>query len=207
MKILDSLNWRYATKKFNPHKKVSEQNIETLKDVIRLSASSYGLQLYKVLIVTNENVKKRLKPASMFQNQITDASHLFIFCIYDRYDEVLIDENIKLKSDVQSIPIADLSQFSSHMKETLSSKPDFLPWAAKQTYIALGNLLTACGEIEIDSCPIEGFEPGMYDEILELKKRNLKSCVIAAVGYRSDDDFYQFKKKVRRANADIFEEI
>jgi len=209
MKYLDSLNWRYATKKFNPDKKVSNSDIQLLKEAIRLSASSFGLQLFKVLIIEDEKLRERLKEHSWGQPQITDASHLFVFCNYINFSLNHVDEVAMLKAKIENIPLTELNGYSDYIKSTVSARTpqEYRIWTAKQTYIALGNLLSASAELRIDSCPMEGFDADKYNEILQLSQKGLNVSVIAPVGYRAEDDANQFLKKVRKPAEYIFEEM
>ena len=143
MELIESLNWRYATKKFDPNKKIKPEDLETIKDAIRLSASSYGLQLYKVLIVEDPGIREKLKPASWGQTQITDASHLFVFCNYTNTNDDHIDEYLDLKADTQGLDREGLVDYGKMMKGAISGMSEAVKsqWTARQTYIALGNLL------------------------------------------------------------------
>lgn len=209
MRLIESLNWRYATKQFDLSKKVSQTNLEQLKESIRLSASSYGLQLYKVLIIENEAIKRQLKPASHDQGQITDASHLFVFCNYANTNDSHIDEHLQLKANTQGLKIEDLQGYGNLIKRKLSNKSneEKKDWTAKQTYIALANLLIAASELKIDTCPIEGFEVEKYNKILGLNNKGLNASVLVAVGYRSTKDHTQFAAKVRKSKEILFEVI
>jgi nitroreductase len=209
MNIIEALKWRYATKKFNPNKAVSEDNIEYLKETIRLAASSYGLQAYKVLIIRDKDLKNKLRPVSYNQSQISDASHLFVFCSFTNVGDEEVDDFMKLNADVTKKPIEALEGFSKHLKGDMAGKKpeNMFIWTAKQTYIALANLLTACGERKIDACPMEGIIPAKYDEILELNKKGLTATVACCVGYRHPDDKYQHVKKVRKHLGDLFEDL
>ncbi len=209
MNLIKNLNWRYATKRFDTEKKLNPADLELLKESIRLSASSYGLQLYKVFIVENEKTKLLLKDVSWGQPQITEASHIFVFCNYTTVSEKNIDEYLQLKASVQNLKIDDLKGYGDFMKNTLLGLTDeqMNSWTAKQTYIAIGNLLAACAELKIDACPMEGFEPEKYNKILGLNDKGLNAAVIAAVGYRSTDDKTQFDAKVRKSSEVLFKTI
>ena len=209
MNLIENLKWRYATKKFDATKKVSKKDISTLKEAIQLSASSYGLQAYKVLIIEDAAIRQQLLPASWHQPQITDASQLILFCNYTAVTPEYVDQCMALKSTVQNIPLEALKEFADSIKGGLGnmSSEEIKIWTAKQTYIALGNLLAACGELKIDACPMEGFEADKYDAILGLAEKGLTSAVAAAIGYRSEEDQMQFAPKVRKAVGDLFETI
>ena len=217
--MIDSLNWRYATKKFDPNKQVSDQDIATLKEAIRLSPSSYGFQLYKVIIVTDQKIKKELMKHSYYQSQVRDCSHLFVFCSYKKVKPEHIDEFIALMEEARE------SDKEETLKEKFESKAkikaygiiaktdlgnrdsdDALNWMKKQCYIALTHLMVAAADMKIDTCPFEGFKSDAYDRILGLEDRNLTSTVLCPVGYRSEDDRHQHRKKVRKPNERLFEE-
>ena len=209
MELIESLNWRYATKKFDATKKIKPEDLETIKEAVRLSASSYGLQLYKVLVIDDPEIREKLKPASWGQTQITDASHLFVFCNYTDVKDENIDEYLDLKSDTQGLDREGLVDYGNMMKGAVSGMSEAIKsqWTARQTYIALGNLLAACSMLRIDACPMEGFEPAKYNEILGLNEQGLNAAVIATVGYRSEEDRTQHLKKVRKPADSLFESI
>ena len=209
MKLIENLKWRYATKKFDNTKKVNDTDLSKIKEAIQLSACSYGLQLYKILIIKDPEIKQKLRPASWDQLQITDSSHLFVICNYTNVKDAHVDAYISLKAETQQIPIEKLEGYSDFMKKTISAQSERKQqaWTAKQTYIALGNLLAACAELKIDACPMEGFEADKYNEILGLKSKNLNASVIAAVGYRSEEDQTQHQPKVRKSLDQLFETI
>ncbi len=206
MNLIDNLEWRYATKKFDSSKKVSTENIEQIKKTIQLSPSSYGLQLYKVLIIDNHELREKLKSVSYGQTQITEASHLIVFCNYSVVTEEHIDEYFTLKSQIEQVDVSDLKGYSDFIKEDLrnKSKTEKDKWTSNQTYLALGNLLNACAELKIDACPMEGFEAKKYNEILNLDKHGLNASVIATIGYRANDDASQYTKKVRKSIKTLF---
>jgi len=202
----ENANWRYATKKFDTTKKVSAEDLATLKEAIRLSASSYGLQLYKVIIVENPALRAELQPASWGQTQIVDASHLIVFANQTKVDDTDIDNYINTIASTRNIPVDSLTGYSDFMKGAILNLPDEAKtvWTAKQTYIALSNLLNAAAELKIDVTPMEGFVPAQYNEILGLDKLNLNAALVAAVGYRHADDETQHYAKVRKSNEDLF---
>lgn len=209
MHLLENLNWRYATKKFDAKKEISEEDFKALKEAVRLSASSYGLQLYKVLIVEDEETRKKLQPASWGQTQIVDASKLFVFCNYATVKKEDVQAYFDLKAEKMGIEVSGLQGYVDFINGKLEEKStqEIESWTAKQTYIALGNLLTAAAELKIDACPMEGFSPDEYSEILGLKEKGLNAAVIATVGYRSEDDETQHAPKVRKAEKDLFEVV
>jgi len=207
MKLINDLKWRYATKQFDKTQKIPEEELKQLMEVVRLAPSSYGLQLYKVLIINDQETREKLKAASWNQNQITDASALVVFCNYKDINDNHIDDYIKLKSVTEQKDIDKLKGYGdfmkSKLKEMTQSEKD--NWTKKQTYIALGFLLTACAELKIDACPMEGFEVEKYNEILGLAEKNLNASVIAAIGYRDESDKAQHLPKVRKPIDELFE--
>ena len=208
MQLIESLKWRYATKKMDATKKVSEQDIDCIKEAVQLSASSYGLQPYTVLDIRDSELRKEIHPMCWNQSQITDASHIFIFCNYNKVDEQDVDSLIRLKSETNEVPIEKISGYGDFVKGKLKEKSEIemFHWSAKQAYIALGNALTACAELNIDSTPMEGFEPEEVNKLLGLNDKGLNACVILAIGYSSLDDQTQYSKKVRKPINTMFEE-
>jgi nitroreductase len=207
MDILEKLAWRYATKKFDPVKKMSAAQLDRILRATNLSASSYGLQPYKVIVVNDPVIREQLKAVSNNQSQITDASHLVIFARVDELDGTHIDDYVKLTASTRNVETDALEGFAAMMKGQIQKmeQEKAAVWTSKQAYIALGTLLTACAVEGIDTCPMEGFNATAYDEILGLKERNLRTVVLAAVGFRAADDIYQHKKKVRKPLEDFVE--
>jgi nitroreductase len=204
--FLDKQNWRYATKRFDASKKISNQDLDFLKEAVRLSASSFGLQLYKVIVVEDPAVKAALLPAAFGQTQITDASHLFVFANQLNVGNPQIDDYITNVSQTRDVSVDTLSGFGNYLKGYVNPIPEDVKnvWTAKQTYLALGNLLNAAAEIEIDATPMEGFNVAQFNEILGLDKLNLNATVICPVGYRHVEDETQHYKKVRKSQEDLF---
>ena len=190
-------------------KKVSEQDINYIKESVRLSASSYGLQPYKVLEIESAQLKEELKPISWNQSQITDASHLFVFCNFLQVDEQDVDDLISLKSEINTLPIDKISGYGDFVKGKLKEKSEIemFHWTAKQTYIALSNAMNACAELQIDCTPMEGFENDAYNKKLGLTEKGLNACLLLAIGYRANEDVAQNSKKVRKQINTIFEKI
>ena len=205
MALIEQLNKRYATKNFDATKKISTENLSTLLEAIRLSASSYGLQAYKVVVVENDEIRKRLREVSWNQSQITDASQLLVFAVETDASESTVDGFVANIAKTRNMEAKDLTGYSDMMKGTFQRpKEVVLNWLTHQVYIGLGFGLVTAAELNIDACPMEGFDSDKYDEILGLKKQNLHSVVLLAVGYRSAEDGYQHLAKVRRSKADFF---
>lgn len=204
--FLEDQNWRYATKKFDSTRKVSESNLQILKEAIRLSASSYGLQPYKVIFVENKALRAQLQPAAWGQSQIIDASHLIVFANITDFGDTQIDDVIENLIRTRSLPADALNGYSDFMKSKIStlSLENRNIWTAKQAYLALGNLLNAAASLKIDVTPMEGFEPSQFNEILGLEKLGLNAAVIATVGYRHIEDATQHYAKARKSNEELF---
>ncbi|AOW10857.1 NAD(P)H-dependent oxidoreductase [Flavobacterium gilvum] len=204
--FLNNQNWRYATKKFDATKKISAEDLNTLKEAIRMSSSSYGLQPYKVFIIENPELRAKIQPAAWGQSQIVEASHLFIFANDTNIGDTEIDEFLKTISVTRETPIESLAGYGDFMKSKISTLEPAVKnvWTSKQTYLALGNLLNAAAELKIDVTPMEGFIPAQVNEILGFDKLNLNTSLIATVGYRHEEDATQHYKKVRKSKEDLF---
>ena len=204
--FIQDANWRYATKKFDATKKVSNEDLDTLKEAIRLSSSSYGLQPYKVIFVENPALRAQLQPVSWGQTQIVDASHLIVFANVTNIGETEIDAYFKNLTETRNIPMEALQGYADFMKSKITSLSEEAKniWTSKQTYLALGNLLNAAAELKIDVTPMEGFEPEQYNEILGLKKLGLNASLVAPIGYRHEEDATQHYVKVRKSNDELF---
>lgn len=207
MQFLENLKWRYATKQFDPTKKIDDQTMGQLAEAMQLSATSFGLQFFKVLNVKDKAVREQLKSVSFGQEQITDASHLLVFGHYHTINDQKIDEFIDYTASVRKQQVEDLYEYSQMMKAYINSRPSKESWAARQVYLVLGTLLMAAAEMRIDTCPIEGFDENAYDEILGMKEKGLHTTVVVALGYRSDQDGYQHAPKVRRSREELFADI
>ncbi|EKD31196.1 MAG: nitroreductase [uncultured bacterium] len=209
MNIIEGLKWRYATKIFDASKKVSKENLDYLKEAISLIPSSYGLQPYKVLVIENPAIREKLRKAAWGQAQLTEASHIFLFCNFTAMEPDKIDEFLNRGAAINNYDPATTKGYGDMMKGQMAgmTSEQIINWTSKQTYIALGSLLAAASELRIDSCPMEGFDKAKFDEILGLKEKGLTASVLGAVGYRSAEDSHQFLKKVRKPMKDLFEMI
>jgi len=203
---IENLNWRYATKQFDANKRISQEELDFLLEAIQLSASSYGLQPYEVIVVDNPEVQEKLKASAWNQSQLTDASHVLVFANMTSVDENYVDAYMKNIAETRDLNVEALSGFKDMIKNTILqlSSEEQSQWAAKQSYIALGNLLSAAANFKIDVCPMEGFDASEFDEILGLKEKNLTAATIATVGFRSAEDQTQFAAKVRKSKEDLF---
>ena len=205
MNLIESLKWRYATKKFDEKKMLSEEQINTLTTAFNLTATSYGLQPIKLVVVQNKETQEKLVPHSWNQQQVAQASHLLVICIQDNINQQDIETYFDLVKKTRNTPDEILNPFKEYLIEAITTKSDseLNLWMTHQAYIALGNLLTVAAVEQIDSCPMEGFIPEKYDEILNLKKLNLKSALVLPVGYRAQDDYMKDLKKVRKDSSDV----
>lgn len=208
-RFIEAQEWRYAVKNFDANKKVDKEALQQLMRATQLSASSFGLQAYKILIVEDPHIKGRLRGASWGQRQVMDCSHLFVFCIPKVLQETHVDHYVENVSTVRGVPIENLDKLSNYIKSFAAQKnqEEQAAWLTNQAYIALGSLLNACALMEIDACPMEGFEPSKYDYILGLEAQNLQAVVVVAVGYRSEEDENAAQKKVRKPEQELFEWI
>lgn len=207
--IISSLKWRYATKKFDASKKLSEGQLADLIEAVRLTPTSYGLQAMKLVVVKNIEKRKELLEFSFGQRQIVDASHLLILCREDELHLNHIQHYMKDISTARGIELEKLEGFQNMITNSILTKEaeSQEEWMEKQIYIALGNLLTSAAQLKIDTCPMEGFLNDEYDRVLNLKSHGLSSVLVIPVGYRSEEDVYSKKSKVRRSTEDFLVEI
>lgn len=200
MNIINSLEWRYATKKFDPTKKLSNQQVDTLKKAFNLTATSFGLQPLKMIVISNKELQEKFIEPSFFQRQVADASHLLVICIENDTTSKDINNYFDLEKEVRNVKEDVISDFRKQLLEMYANKTleEKQQSAIYQTYIVLGNLMTVCAVEEIDCCPMEGFIPSKVDEILNLSEKNLKSVLMLPVGFRAEDDVMNGMKKVRK---------
>jgi len=200
MDIINSLEWRYATKKFDASKKLSNKQIETLKKAFNLTPTSFGLQPMKMIVISNKELQEKFVEHSYFQRQVADASHLLILCIENNTTTENINAYFDMEKNIRKVDEEVISDFRKQLIEMYKSKSlEEIQQSAKyQTYIALGNLMTVCALEKIDACPMEGFVPEKVDELLNLKNLNLKSVLLLPVGFRAEDDIMTGMKKVRK---------
>lgn len=209
MDSIKNLEWRYAVKKFDEKKILDQKKINILKKAFNLTATSYGLQPIKLVIIQNKEIQRQLLPHSWNQQQVAQASHLLIICTEIKIDESYVEKYFERVQKIRKTPNDIINPFKNHLKETITNKTfeDLNSWAKNQAYLALGNLLTVCANEKIDSCPMEGFIPDKYDEVLKLRDKNLTSVLVLPVGYRSEDDVMNNQKKVRKNLDEIVLEI
>ncbi len=198
MNLIESLKWRYATKKFSAQK-LPEEKLDYILKAISLSASSTGLQPYRLVLVEDPEIRKQLGEGS-FNAQITEASHLLVFAAFDKVTQAHIDAYMDDVAEVRSVPLEQLADFKKALVGGLLSRSDEqnFNWAARQAYIALGTALIAAADVQVDATPMEGFDAPRFDQLLGLSDQGLKSVVVLALGYRdAEKDFFAKFKKVR----------
>ena len=202
--IIDSLNWRYAVKQYDNTKKISAEELNTLKEAVRLTPTSAGLQPFKLIVVEDQELKAKLAEAAMFNKQpIIDASHLFVFATLKAVEEQHIDHYMDLIAETRGSSREDLAGFEQSLKGYLLNASPEASFAAssKQTYIGLGILLAAAATMRVDATPMEGFDPTAFNEILGLTDYSV--TVICPVGHRAASDSFQHFKKVRKPEEDF----
>lgn len=206
MDLLKSLYWRYATKRMNGEK-VPAEKLDRILESIRLSASSLGLQPYNVFIISNSELKEKIKPIAFNQHQIVTASHILVFAVWDNLTEERVNAYFDRVKEVRGNYPENMQMWKDmlHEKVTNNSAEENFTWLARQAYIALGTALAAAAIEEIDSTPMEGFNPKQLDELLGLREQNLKSVLIMPLGYRDEtNDFLVNLPKVRREKEKFF---
>lgn len=209
MKNIEALQWRYATKKFDNAKILPQEKIEVLKHAFNLTATSYGLQPIKLVIIHNKEMQQKLVDFSMNQKQISTASHVLVFCIEQKIDKKFIENYFIQVHKIRATPEEVLNPFKDFLIQDFKNKhiDEIHAWATNQAFLALGTLMTVCAIEGIDACPMEGFEPEKYDECLGLEALNLKSVLVMPIGYRAPDDMFSEFKKVRRPLSDVIIEL
>ncbi|MEY4358570.1 MAG: hypothetical protein RLZZ631_56 [Cyanobacteriota bacterium] len=206
--LLQALRWRYATKTFDAGRQIDPSIWATLEQSLVLTASSYGLQPWKFLVITNAAIRAELRPHSWNQSQITDCSHLVVLLKKRVITAADADRLVQTTASTRGIEASLLDGYRNMIQVDLIEGPRSQvigQWAANQVYIALGNLLTSAALLGVDTCAIEGFSPADYDRILGLESSDYQSCVVCACGYRSADDKYASLAKVRYSSTDLIE--
>ncbi|MBK1896052.1 NAD(P)H-dependent oxidoreductase [Chryseobacterium paridis] len=209
MSLQETLQWRFATKSYNG-KTIENEKIEQILEAIRMSPSSSGLQPFKVLVITNQELKEKLYPVSWEQKQILQASHLLVFAAWDEYTPERVNTFFEFSNKERNLPSSATDDYRLKLLGILDqrSKEQHFVGAAHQAYLALGFGLLAAAHVKVDATPLEGFDSEAYDEILNLREQGLKSTVLLALGYRDEEnDWLVNLKKVRRSNEELFIEI
>lgn len=205
MDILSLLNWRYAAKRMNGNK-IPQEKIDIILESVRLSASSIGLQPYRVIVIENPEILKQIKPIANNQAQITEASHLLVFAAWSDVSEESIEEYLNLIASERQVSLESLSAMRGFMAGLTKNTPEQnFNWAARQAYIALGTALIAAASQEVDATPMEGFDSAALDNLLGLPEKGLKSVSILPLGYRDvSQDWLVSLPKVRTPKQKFF---
>lgn len=208
--LIQTLQWRYATKKMNPAKTVPQDKLERILEAVRLTATSSGLQPYEVLVVTNQAVREQIKPVAWNQEQITDCSHLLVFAAWDNYTADRINMMFDLVNEQRGFKNEGWENYRQMvLKSYVPRDPEVNhQHAARQAYIGVGTALIAAAAEQVDATPMEGFDPKAVDTILNLGERGLRSVVLIPLGYRADEgDWLANLKKVRRSRENFVTEV
>ncbi len=209
MSLIQDLNWRYATKRMNGQK-VPQEKLDYILEAIRLAATSYGLQPFSVLVIENEELRKKIQPVAYNQPQIFEASHLLVFAAWNDITDAQIAAFMGNVAKTRGIPVESLQGFHNTIAGTIErlSQEQRFTWSAKQAYIALGTGLAAAAEQKVDATPMEGFDALGLDVLLDLQAKGLRSVAIMPLGYRDEaNDQLSHAQKVRRTKEELFIEM
>lgn len=208
MNIHQALDWRYAVREFSPQR-LDEKAVELLLDATRKSASSYGLQPYKMLLIESDAIRRALLVHSYVQQKVVSCSHLLVFAAHTDIGNATVDRYIAKCMNIRGQTLNEIEGYADHMKQALAAKTpaEKRTWAHQQVHIALGTLLVAAASMHIDSCPMTGFDSKGYDQVLGLAEQGLESSVVVALGYRSASDASAHQKKVRMDYSEMVEAI
>lgn len=203
--ILTALNWRYATKVFDPTQKIPDDTWKALEESLILTPSSFGLQPWKFIVVQDQELREKLVAHSWRQRQVADCSHLVVMATKRAMNEADIDANLMRIAEVRGGTPDSLAGFRKMLMGTHEQGYMTREWSKMQAYIALGQFMTACALLGIDTCPMEGFVPEKFDELLGLEAQGLTTAVLCPAGYRHADDRYASLPKVRFKHSDVIE--
>ena len=205
MKFSDAMRWRYATKKFDPQKFVDQTLVDELLDIANLTPTSYGLQPFKLIVLKNQEIQNKLVASSYGQRQVADASHVLVIAARTDVDANYIRDYVAMVESQRNLEAGTMNDYCQVMIGSMTrlSPESLSDWAAKQAYIALGTVMAACAALQIDACPMEGFIPQEYNQILSLEQYQLDAVLVVPIGYRAKDDATQHNPKVRRPIEDM----
>ena len=209
MELLDKLNWRYATKAMNGQK-IPQEKIDNIIEAISLAPTSSGLQPFEVYVITNQEVKDKIKPIAWNQSVVSDCSHLLVFAAWDTYTEERINKMFDLVNEIRGFKNEGWENYRQMLLKGYPSRDPEINFnhAAKQAYIAFSQAITAAAFEQVDATPMEGFDANALDEILNLKEKGLRSCVLLPLGYRdTENDWLVNLKKVRKSREDLITEV
>lgn len=204
MDIITGLQWRYATKKFDNTKIIPFAKMDIITKAFNLTATSYGLQPVRLVVIHNKELQNQLLQHAMGQSQVADASHLLVFCIEKDVKSPYVHDYFDNVRDTRATPEKTLAPFRQMLADKFDAqqKDETRNWAINQAYLAMGNLMTVCALEGIDACPMEGFQPEKFDAVLQLADLNIASVLIMPIGYRANDDMFAAFEKVRRSADD-----
>lgn len=206
MALLDTLEWRYATKKYDPTKKVAQEDLDKILEAARMAPSSSGLQQFRVIVITNQELKEKIVPVAWGQQIVADSSHLLVFAGWDRYTDERIDKTFDKMNTLRGLPLDSTDEYKNRLKGQLASftEEQQAAHAAKQAYIAFGLAIAQAAELGVDATPMEGFSNAELDELLGLDKLGLKSAVMLPLGYRMEEQDWLLKLKKFRIPKEEF---
>jgi len=208
--LLEALQWRYATKQFDPTRRLDDVTLSTLEQALVLAASSGGLQPWKFIIVSDPEIKAQLVPVMFGQPQARDASQVVVFAAHAQYSAQEVDRYIAHTAAVRNVPVGELEAFRQMLLGGIveaKNEAARFDWAARQTCIALGTVLTSAALLGVDACPMEGFDAAGVDDLLGLREQGLRSTVICSIGYRSAEDPYAALPKVRFPAEEVIQHL
>ncbi|MGJ1226356.1 NAD(P)H-dependent oxidoreductase [Sphingobacterium siyangense] len=206
MALLDTLEWRYATKKYDPTKKVAQEDVDKILEAARMAPSSSGLQQFRVIVITNQELKEKIVPVAWGQQIVADSSHLLVFAGWDSYTDERIDNTFDKMNALRGLPLDTTDEYKNRLKAQLSSLSgeQQAAHAAKQAYIAFGLAIAQAAELGVDATPMEGFSNAELDELLGLDKLGLKSAIMLPLGYRMEEQDWLLKLKKFRLPKEEF---
>ncbi|MDR0264172.1 MAG: NAD(P)H-dependent oxidoreductase [Sphingobacterium sp.] len=206
MALLDTLEWRYATKKYDPTKKVAQEDLNKILEAARMAPSSSGLQQFRVIVITNQELKEKIVPVAWGQQIVADSSHLLVFAGWDKYTDERIDNTFDQMNTLRGLPLDTTDEYKNRLKGQFASftEEQQAAHAAKQAYIAFGLAIAQAAELGIDATPMEGFSNVELDELLGLDKLGLKSAVMLPLGYRMEEQDWLLKLKKFRLPKEEF---
>lgn len=200
MALLDDLKWRYATKAYDATKKVDQKDVDKIIEAARLAPTSSGLQQFRIMVITDQELKEKIVPIAMDQQNIAQCSHLLVFAAWDRYTEERIDDIYNYTTDQRGLPRGRFGSYTNKLKALYlpQTAEENFAHTARQAYIGLGLALAQAAELKVDSTPMEGFDNSVLDELLDLRSKGLRSVVLMPIGYRdNENDWLVNMKKVR----------
>ena len=206
MALLDDLKWRYATKKYDPTKKIAQADVDKIIEAARLAPTSSGLQQFRLIVITNQELKDKIVPIAKDQQIVADCSHLLVFVAWDKYTDERIDKQFNYITDERGLPRGRMSSYTDRLKKLYlnqTEKENFVH-TARQAYIGFGLAIAQAAELKVDCTPMEGFNTDELDELLDLRSKGLRSVLLLPLGYRdAENDWLEKMKKVRKPKEDF----